>query len=140
MADPKHDVKTTEPVAVAPTAADQAVELARLRARVQELEARETFVQLPGSAITEVFAGMEDYEGEQRDTWHYRIDLPASGGADLSINGHRFYHGQTYKVSTDTLRTLKDQVARAWGHEANISGSNENFYRREKATRIGTRA
>jgi len=73
-------------------------------------------------------------QGEERDRetelWEYTIDLPPSGGMDVRINGMPFFHGQTYRVTTGTLRVLMDQVNRSWTHESNIKGSNENAYRR----------
>jgi hypothetical protein len=108
--------------------ADQAQELARLRARVAELEARP--VLEPNLTFTdqkELDAGVDEV-GKQ--WWWYRIDLPPSGGLDISINGTKFYHGQQYKIGTETLRSLKEMVHRSWQHEHSIMGSNENFYRR----------
>jgi hypothetical protein len=70
------------------------------------------------------------FEDVALPTFHYRIDLPPSGGVAISINGTEYYHNETYVVDVDLLRDLKDKVARAWGHEANIKGSNENIFRR----------
>lgn len=67
-----------------------------------------------------------------KDMWFYRIDLSPSGGTEIKINGFPYYHGQTYKFDTDTLRSIKEIVARTWDHENNIMGANENMYRREQ--------
>ena len=121
------------------TPADTAAEVENLRRRVRELEAKE---QVAPSGFVggaqEVYAGQvpkldpdgKEIEGEMEDAYFYRIDLPPSGGTDLSINGNKFYHGEQYKIDTDILRTLKDAVFRCWKHEGDIHGSNENFYRR----------
>lgn len=69
----------------------------------------------------------------QVPTYWYRIELPPSGGTGLKFNGEELMHGQTYELDLDMLRTVKDAVAKSWAHEQNIRGSNENFYRREKA-------
>lgn len=70
--------------------------------------------------------------GEQEvDTFFYKIDLPPSGGVGIGINGQQFYHGWTYEFDLDTLRSVKDIVARSWAHENSIRGSNENAYRRQ---------
>jgi hypothetical protein len=111
------------------SAAEEAQEIARLRARVAELEARTPAAPTTG-AITdqeEIDAGVDE---SGRQMWFYKINLPSSGGWDVSINGTRFYHGQQYKIGTDTLRTLKEIVHRSWQHENAIMGNNENFYRR----------
>jgi len=109
---------------------DIAAELARARARIAELEAKAN--QAPPSsfsASTEIDAG-KDEDGTQ--WWWYKVDLPPVGGVDIRCNGMPFYHGEQYKVTTDTLRTLKDIVYRNWKHEGDIHGSNENFYRQPK--------
>ena len=109
---------------------DLANELAKARARIAELEAAAN--QAPSStfsATTEIDAG-KDEDGTQ--WWWYKMDLPPVGGIDVKVNGVPFYHGEQYKITTDTLRTLKDNVFRNWKHEGDIHGSNENFYRQPK--------
>lgn len=82
------------------------------------------------------------FEDVELPTFHYRIDLPPSGGTEISINGVAFYHGEVYVVDLDLLRDLKDKVARSWVHEATIKGSNENVFRRPQnvTLRGGARA
>ncbi len=70
------------------------------------------------------------FEEVEMPTFYYKIDLPASGGVDIKINGESKYHGETYEFTVDELRTVKDMVGRSWGHEATIRGSNENVFRR----------
>ena len=106
-------------------AVDLALENERLRKQLEELKASQ-IDYLPSSI------GMENYAGKDEDGnewWHYKIDLPPSGGLDIKINGVAYYHGQQYKVQRGTLQALKDIVARTWVHENSIKGSNENFYR-----------
>jgi carboxylesterase type B len=78
------------------------------------------------SNVTERFARKSD-TGE--DLWWYRIDLAPCGGIDIRVNGVQYVHGETYLFSTDLLRSVKEIVSRTWGHEANISGANENSYK-----------
>jgi uncharacterized small protein (DUF1192 family) len=66
-------------------------------------------------------------------TYFYKVDLPPSGGTDMKINGLPLYHGATYEVDVDTLRTMKDMVFRQWKHEREVRGSNENAYRKPQA-------
>jgi hypothetical protein len=88
------------------------------------------------STITEVQVGEND-DGDPM--WKYKIDLPPSGGTDIRVNMTPYYHGETYTFDTHLLRTIKEMVQRAWGHEASIQGSNENFYRREMNQTINGR-
>lgn len=64
------------------------------------------------------------------DYWEYLIDLPPSGGEGVTINGTQFHHGQVIEVDTNTLRTIKEMVFRAWFHESQIKGNDENKFRR----------
>ena len=74
-------------------------------------------------------------------TFFYKIDLPASGGQGINLNGEWFYHGEVYTIDLDLLRTLKDAVHRAWAHEAQIKGNNENIFRKpSNVTLRGVRA
>lgn len=115
---------------------DSEAELERVRASTQA-------ALLLSNSVTEVFLRKEPAQkwdpGKRKlvptevEIWSYRIDLPPSGGYGAKLNGVDYFHGETYEVDTDTLRVLKDIVHRCWQHEANIRGSNENFYRKESA-------
>lgn len=103
-------------------------QLAEALAEIAALKARPIPEFAPAmDAASEVYAGADPDGGS---LWHYRIDLAPNGGTDIKINGIPYYQGQTYKVTTDTLRVLKDTTARGWVHEQQIHGSNENFYRK----------
>lgn len=69
-------------------------------------------------------------------TWYYKIDLPPVGGDGLKINDVPLYHGAVYEFDIDTLRTVKEMVFRCWKHEADIRGSDENFYRKPQHRHI----
>lgn len=79
------------------------------------------------SNVTERFSRKSE---TGKDIWWYRVDLAPCGGVDMRINGIQYVHGETYEFDTDTLRSVKEIVARTWGHEANIHGENENAYKR----------
>jgi len=103
-------------------------QLAELQAEIAKLKARPIPEFAPAQdAATEIYAGADP---DGNSLWHYWIDLAPNGGTDIKINGIPYYQGQTYKVTTDTLRVLKDVTARGWVHEQQIHGSNENFYRK----------
>ncbi|MGQ7939132.1 hypothetical protein [Paraburkholderia sp. D1E] len=143
------------PVDGQPDGADSAE---TLKARIAELEAElaksaaakdlaeEESARLSAQAQSAIFttgvverpAGKAD---DGTDLWWYRIDLSPSGGTEIKINGFPYYHGQTYKLTTDLLRSIKEIVARTWDHENNIMGANENLFRRaqEKVLRGGDR-
>jgi len=122
------DLKKPTDLDLPPT--DLAAELARARARIAELERTASQPPAPSfSSATEVDAGIDE-DGVQ--WWWYKLDLPPVGGIDIKIGGVPFYHGEQYKVTTNTLRSLKDIVYRNWKHEGDIHGSNENFYRQPK--------
>jgi hypothetical protein len=87
------------------------------------------------SNVTERFAGKSD-DGEQ-DMWWYRIDLAPCGGLDIKINGLAYIHGETYKLTTDQLRSIKEIVARTWNHENAINGTNENPYKKAQNRLLG---
>jgi hypothetical protein len=72
-------------------------------------------------------------------TFYYRIELPTSGGFNLTTNQVEFMHGEVYEFDIDTLRSVKERVYRQWQHEASINGSNENAYRRPKDQYVGPR-
>src|SRR3990167_1815598 len=72
------------------------------------------------------------FHGVELPTYFYKIDLPASGGEGINIGGQWYYHGQSYEIDIDLLRTLKDIVHRAWVHEATIHGNNENIFRKSE--------
>lgn len=120
------------------SAADTAAELEKLRKEVADLKAQKTAQPVVFTATTEIDIGENDRG--VREFW-YEIDLAPSGGHEIKLNGKAYYHGQRYKVTLDELCTLKDIVHRTWTHEASITGSNENFYRRptERQLSMGRR-
>lgn len=72
----------------------------------------------------------------EEELFPYQIDL--AGHADrIMIDGRVFLHGQTYDFTKKELDTIRDIVARTWDHEEEIGGSNRDFYRRPRQTRIG---
>ncbi len=90
-------------------------------------------------------AGYHD-DGRQilRPKWHeveeptywYTIDMPPVGGTDIKLNGREFYHGQTYEVTVDELRTLKEMVHRLWMHERSIHEDNKEVFRKHYDDKI----
>ena len=63
-------------------------------------------------------------------TYFYTVKLPVGAGLDITVNGIKYYHGETYTFDLYELRDIKSMVARTWDHEKSIHGDNENAYRR----------
>ncbi len=99
---------------------------------------RGKLAKIKASAQSQAMFGPANTEVEvDEDKYAYRIDLPPSGGMFIRINGEPLYHSSTYTFNLNTLRTVKDIVARSWAHETTIQGNNENAYRKPKNVRIG---
>jgi len=109
------------------TVAQQSLEIEALRRQIAQLSTKpaEGFVQ-PGDP-NETYAGEDD---EGTPLYYYRIDMAPCGGTDIRLSGETFFHGEVYKVTVHQLRTLREIVNRTWGHEQQINGTNENFYRK----------
>lgn len=63
------------------------------------------------------------------DTYIFKIDMPPVGGVQIVLDGEPLQHGQTYEVTLDRLRLLKEMVFRLQAHEAAIHGSDEDVWR-----------
>ena len=119
--------------------AGEQTKAALLQGELDQVRATSDAAALMTSNVVEVFAGTKSvkvevekgvFEEQEKDFWHYTLDLPPSAGLGISINGMPCYHGQTMTVDTDMLRTVKDMVFRAWYHEHSIFGkANDNAFR-----------
>lgn len=57
------------------------------------------------------------------------VDLPGFSHA-LVINGHSYFHGQTYTVPVSKAKDMASMMARAWEHEEEVGGANRDQYRK----------
>lgn len=72
----------------------------------------------------------------EEPTYWYTIDMPPVGGTHALLNGREFYHGQTYEVTIDELRTMKEICARLWSHERSIHEDNTEAFRRHYTNKV----
>lgn len=79
------------------------------------------------------------FETVETPTFKYKIDIPPCGGEGIKLNGQDYYHGAVYEFDIDTLRSVKEIVARVWEHDKNIHGSDENAYRPKQSPRLSLR-
>ncbi len=76
------------------------------------------------------------YHEVEEPTYWYTIYMPPVGGTDIKLNGREFYHGSTYEVMVDELRTLKEMVHRLWMHERSIHEDNEKSFRQHYDSKL----
>lgn len=80
------------------------------------------------------------WEKKKVSTYLFKVDMPPVGGVQIMINGEALQHGQTYEVTLDRLRCLKEVVYRLQAHEAAIHGSDEDVFRPRVSKEINLRS
>lgn len=69
-------------------------------------------------------------QGQARgDLVDVSIDLPEYAPG-LTLDGVFYCHGTTPRVRRDVAAVLREQVSRAWAHQASISGQKSDFFNR----------
>ena len=109
------------------------IQVPRRKANGDVVTKRVAVLEPDGSQRVDEETGRKMWEDQEVTdevpAYWYKISLPPSAGEFLSVNGQRVYHDQTYKFTSDSLRTIKEVIYRSWAHEKSISGDNENVYR-----------
>jgi hypothetical protein len=79
-------------------------------------------------------SGIAEYREEEQtlEFFRYLVDLPPIGGDGVRMGPHFFQHGDTVEIDLNTLRSLKEIVARAWFHEGQVKGNDENKFRQKQ--------
>jgi len=105
--------------------------LARLELLERELKATMTQKEALEVALQaqEIRSRGVEEGPDENGLYSVQIDLPPSGGWNIMIDGNPYFHGQTYKVDINKLRTLKEIMFRSWKHDSDLHGGNENAYR-----------
>lgn len=123
--------------------ADSKIVAAELSSRAAYFAGRNE--EVPSGRTTTVMRCKNPWEKkEEKQKWEevevptflYTIDMKPVGGTDLKLDGIEKYHGQTYEMTLDTLRTVKEIVFRLDAHEASIHGDDEDVFRPRISTQI----
>ena len=91
-----------------------------LKDRIAKLEEQNKFLLAENMAL--VGKGESEMDYELDGMIRHRVDLPASGGSAIVINGVEFFHGQEYPFERATYAAILEIESRAWAHEREIKG------------------
>jgi hypothetical protein len=144
---PKADPAPEKPAVVAadPNAFSEE-DIAQLRAKAREKvqkELRQAALKAKMEEIEEeerVAAGLAPKEGPaptaEELLQHVTVSLPPFCIDGINLDGRKYMHGHTYRVSPAVYATLIDQMQMSWQHEDQKDGKFTNFNRRERDTHI----
>lgn len=54
----------------------------------------------------------------------------------ILLDNRAFLQGQTYNVSVSQAATMREIMQRSWGHQSEIDGKSENWYRKQRGGRV----
>jgi hypothetical protein len=63
------------------------------------------------------------------------IDLPGHS-KEIRLDGVIYSHGHQFTVPKSVADSLYDVMGRAWDHEEQVGGANQNEYRKPRSTRV----
>lgn len=121
---------------------DKAILRAKAKEKVAK-ELRQAALKIAMEEIEEevrVAAGLAPKEGEaptpEELLQHIVISLPPFCIDGINLDGRKYLHGHTYRVSPSVYASLIDQQQMSWQHEDQKDGKFTNFNRRERDTHI----
>jgi hypothetical protein len=53
------------------------------------------------------------------------------------IDNQAFLQGQTYTLPVSQVQVIREMIQRTWGHQSEIDGKSENFYRKGRGAHVG---
>jgi hypothetical protein len=80
------------------------------------------------------------WKTKEVDTYLFKVEMPPVGGVQIVLDGEPLQHGQTYEVTLDRLRYLKEIVFRLQAHEASIHGNDDDVWRPRISKEINLRS
>lgn len=54
----------------------------------------------------------------------------------ILLDNRAFLQGQTYTVRASVAQVMREIMQRTWGHQSEIDGKSENFYRKTRGQRV----
>ena len=54
----------------------------------------------------------------------------------ILLDNRAFMQGMTYTVPVGQAQVMREVMQRTWGHQSNIDGKSENFYRKTRGQRV----
>jgi hypothetical protein len=54
----------------------------------------------------------------------------------ILLDNRAFMQGMTYTVATSQAQVMREIMQRTWGHQSEIDGKSENFYRKQRGVKI----
>lgn len=104
---------------------------AELRLEAQERIQREREEQAAEAFLADEEAKARRGHVPEQELVEITLDLPEHSDR-LVIDGAHFFHGRSYIVPRHQADSMRDTIARAWDHQAEIDGKNKNTYRKAK--------
>jgi hypothetical protein len=145
MARPPKKPEVTGPIDMSLFSED---ELKRLEAEAQKefdfeskTEAEDAFKAATKEKLRKkaLFKAGKDAEGDEVEL--IQIDL-APHSSNITIDGHIYYHGLSYKFTQAQAATIKDIMSQSWRHEDEVRGvdGSADYGRRKLNRTISPRA
>ena len=72
---------------------------------------------------------LQEWEEKEVPTYYLNIDMPPLGGFTIKIDGEDLQQGQTYEMTIDRVRLVKDIQYRLRAHDASVHGNDEDTWR-----------